>query len=463
MLNIGLCFFIYISLCCASISFAQGDNTQLIDIPDADIHIAVVDTTESLDIDFSFFNNPFAFATFYDRQIKAKFGGYIQYSSWLDSRQVLAVSDGFFWLYPEKKIFDPDCRDINAKGQYNASFLDTRLHGEFYGPKILGAESYAYLETSFWAFDIDAVNRMQIRHAFIKLTWTESELLLGQYWHPALNIKCFPFMISYGDGAPNALVSRNPQIRYTFTQGRKELVFAAAAQVTADFTNIGPIGFSSIYLRNARLPMLIARAAYNNDKKFYAGICLAFERLKPRLISNTGYRVHESINSAVAQLFTTVIFEPLEIRQQLIYAQNATNLVLLGGYAVTEIDPVTDARKYTHISSLSYWIDINMNRQIEPGIFIGITKNLGASKEIIQCIPDPSTGIQESTVYAIGPDINTVVRIAPRIRFHIAPIDWAMEIEYCRATYGCLNEKAQVKNTNPVANIRLLFAAYYYF
>lgn len=435
------------------------DLSNIIDDSSTQGNQAVVDPTESRDIDFTFFNDPYAFENFQNFPIKAKFGGYIQYSSWWDSRQNVSAGDGYILLFPQPKLFDVDCNDINARGEYNAGFLETRLRGEFYGPEVVGAESYAYLETDFFGSGI-VINRLRIRHAFMKLTWKPSEVLLGQFWNPMFEPRCYPLTLDFAAGEPNAIFARNPQIRYTYAGNNKEFILAAAAQI--DFGNTGPIGVSTTYLRNSRIPMLYARGAYDS-KQVYAGIGIGFQRLVPRLQSNKGYRVHESINSAVAFLFAKVIFDALEIRQNIIFAQNANNIVLLGGFGVTCVNPTTDERKYTNINNFAYWIDFNINRKIEPGLFMGISKNLGARKDVIQCIKDPATGIEEATIYGLGLTINTLFKIAPRVRFHVLPVDFAAEIEYSRAAYGCLDNKARVQNTDPVRNVRLLLTTFYYF
>lgn len=420
---------------------------------------AILNKEESLDVDFTFFNDPYAFEKYNDIPIKAKFGGYVQYSSWWDNRQGVSSGEGYVLLFPKPKLFDVDCKDINARGEYNAGFLETRMRGEFFGPIVLGAESYAYIETDFFGSAIVA-NRLRLRHAFMKFTWNPSEILLGQFWNPAFEVRCYPLTLDFAAGIPNAAFARNPQIRYRYAGNNKEFILAATSQI--DFVNNGPIGPSSTYMRNSRIPMLYARGAYDTET-IYAGICIGFERIIPRLQSTKGYKVNESLNSAIALAFAKVIFGDLEIRQNIIFAQNANNLSLLGGYAVTNINPTTDQRSYTNISSLTYWIDINLTQKIEPGLFIGIAKNLGARKEITPCIKNPATGLEENTVYGQGTNINTIFKVCPRIRFHVLPVDFAGELEIIRTSYGCLNENAQVKNRDPVTGIRLLLTTYYYF
>lgn len=427
----------------------------------ADAEVPIVDISESDDVDFSYFNDPYAFEKFRTGlPIKAKFGGYVQHSAWWDSRQAVESGDGYVFIYPKKAEFDVDCRDINARGEFNMTMIETRLRGEFFGPEVLGAESFAYIESDFFGSGV-VINRMSLRHAFIQLTWpSHSKILLGQFWHPIFVVKNFPLTVSFDGGIPLEPFSRNPQVRYTNFKGNKELVVAAIAQL--QFTSNGPIGFSSTYLRNARLPMLLVRGAYDTDR-IYAGAGITFQRLHPRIESDKGFRVNEYINSAQAFAFAAVKFEPLEIRQQLTFAQNANNLAMLSGFAVTSVNPTTDERHYTNTAVVAYWMDINMNKKIEPGIFMGVSKNLGARRDVIQCIKDPATLEETSTIYSFGEDIDVLFRVSPRVRFHVLPIDFATEIEYTWASFGCLDNRAQVKNTCPVSNTRLLFTAYYYF
>ncbi|MEX0848943.1 MAG: hypothetical protein WD055_01845 [Candidatus Dependentiae bacterium] len=441
------------------------DLTQL-EVPSGttDTEKPVVDLSETSDVDFSYFNDPYAFEKFRTGlPIKAKFGGYVQHSSWWDSRQALEAGDGYVFIIPKPREFDVDCQDINARGEFNMSMIETRVRAELFGPKILGAESYAYIESDIFGSGV-VINRFRVRHAFIQLTWPEeSKVMLGQFWHPMFLVKTFPLVVSFDGGIPIAPFSRNPQIRYTYYGGNKELLIAAIAQL--QFTSNGPIGFSSTYLRNSRMPMLMIRGAYDSER-VYGGGGLVFQRLKPRLESNKGFRVNESINSVQATAFATIKLEPVEIRQQLIYAQNANDLSMLSGFAVTSVNPTTDERRYTNTNAVSYWMDININRQIEPGLFIGITKNLGAHRNIIQCLIDPATGQEERTLYGlaeIGDQVDTLFRISPRVRFHVLPIDFAAEIEYTRSASGCINNRARIDNIDPVSNTRLIFTAYYYF
>ena len=425
-------------------------------------HEPIVDPSEAFDVDFSYFNDPYAFEKFRKLPIKAILSGYVQHSAWWDSRQVVGLVEDYILFFPKKRVFDVDCNDINSRGQFNMTMVETRIRGELYGPKVLGANTFAYIETDFIG-DAVFINRLRVRNAFLQMTWEKATVLMGQFWSPMFIIKTFPLTVAFDGGVPIELFARSPQVRITANVGNTELVFAALSQL--DFVSNGPIGFSTTYLRNARIPELIARIAHQREH-VYAGAGVSFLRLKPRLESNKGFKVREYINSVRCVLFGTVKFEPLEIRSSFSYSENGTNLAGISGYAVATVNPTTDERTYTNTRAISSWLDINVNKRIEPGIFIGVTKNLGAGRQIIPCVYNPKTDEDEHTIYTLFGDaeqLDTVFEVTPRIRFHVLPVDFAFEYRYIRAGFGCIDQRARPHNIDPVSDNRILFTAYYYF
>lgn len=148
------------------------------------------DETQSRDVDFSFFNNPYAFEKFNDMPMHAKFSGYVEYVAWWANRIGIGDGNAFEILFPDKPLFDADCRDINAAGEADMKILDTRLRFEFFGPHILGASTFAFIESDVFGFDITEIE-FRIWHAFTQLSWEKSKLMLGQFWHPFSVVKTF--------------------------------------------------------------------------------------------------------------------------------------------------------------------------------------------------------------------------------------------------------------------------------
>lgn len=131
--------------------------------------------------------------------------------------------------------------------------------------------------------------------------------------------------------------------------------------------------------------------------------------------------------------------------------QNMYDLLSLGGYAVSEIDPTTGEYTYTNYSTLSFWTDISMGKTIEKGVFIGLTKNQGTSEEIA------------GPIYARGSNIDQIFRVAPRVQVNSGKVRYAFEVDWTSAAYGTADSKGVVQDAEAVANIRALFAMYYFF
>ena len=399
------------------------------------------------------------------------FSGYIKYEAFYDTRQVNGLGNDQFLFFPNKKILDPIGKDINAKGQGDMVAIETRLRATVEGPKINGANSFGVIESDFFGFneagfrDIDQfeiLNLFRMRYAFVKLDWEKYTLVAGQSWHPTFIPTCFPETISFNTGAPMEPFSRNPQLRFTYHDKRVNIIAAALSQIR--FFNDGPDGFSSKYIRDAVVPNLDGQIQIKIGNHLI-GTGLDYKRLVPRIVTNKGFKVRESINSVMVLWYACLAWPSFYFRTKLTFAENASNFAMLSGYAVHTIDPVTDERTYTNLRTVAFWIDtaIKKFKRIEPGLFIGFTKNLGASKTIEQNVTDDAGTTTEKRVFGIGTDVDTVFRISPRLRWYIKKITAAAELEYTRAAFGTLNNKGKVINTTSVGNTRFLFAVFYYF
>lgn len=191
---------------------------------------------------------------------------------------------------------------------------------------------------------------------------------------------------------------------------------------------------------------------------------LDYKQLVPRIVTNKEFKVRESINSILALFLVCLTWQDFYFRTKLTFVENGTNFSMFGGYAVHTIDPITDKRTYTNLREIALWIDTAIKiKNVEPGLFMGVSKNLGASKTIKQDVINNEGMITERRVFGIGTNINTLFRIAPRARWYIKKIVAAAELEYTRASYGTLTNKGKVIDTIPVGNTRFTFAVYYYF
>lgn len=378
------------------------------------------------------------------------FSGYVKTDVVYDSRQTVSAREGHFLLYPSPVVSDNADTDINAKANFNILSIQTRLMGKISGPDALGAKTSGTIEGEFFGTSDADVSGFRIRHAFVKLDWTNASLLVGQYWHPMFVTEMFPGVVSFNTGAPFQAFSRNPQIRFSVSSGSVRFIAAALAQ--RDFPSNGPAGFSTSYMRNAGVPGLHAQMQYVGGTAV-AGLGFDYKRLVPRLVTTKNRAADAALGSTALLGYGKVTVEPVTIKAEATYGGNLADLMMLGGYAVATIDTATGVEQYTALRSFSVWAEIAGGKEVELGLFAGYAKTLGAA----ETLAGPSFGR--------ATDIDNILRIAPRVVWNTGTVRLAAELEYTAAAYGTPKgtNKGKVENTKTAANLRGLAAVYYFF
>ncbi len=390
-----------------------------------------------------------------DKKFGIEFHGFVKNDIFWDSRQSVAVREGHFYLYPKNESLDINGNDINATPSFNILSIQTRLKGVITGPDAFGAKTSAIIEGAFFGHTNADINGFRLRHALVKLNWTNTELLVGQYWHSMFITECFPGTVSFNTGAPFQPFTRNPQIRLTQKMGDLKIKIAAISQ--RDFVSTGPDGASSLYLRNSVLPEMNMTVQYNkkntNGNEFLIGAGVDYKILTPRLMTDSVYSTNETVNSLSTMAFLKIKIPALTIKMEGIYGQDMYNMTMIGGYAVTNItDPLKNYLEYTPLSTLSFWTDIHTNgKKVQAGLFAGYSQNLGCGEDIV------------GDRYVRGSDIDYVYRISPRIIFNSGKMRFAGEVEYTTAAYGAPDTDGTVINSKEVSNLRFLIGVYYFF
>jgi hypothetical protein len=382
--------------------------------------------------------------------------GFVKTDIFYDSRQTVSIREGHYLLYPKGPLLDPGGRDINARSSFNILSIQTRLAGRITGPDVLGAKTSAYIEAEFFGTSDADINGFRLRHGYLKLNWAKSELMVGQFWHPMFVIENFPDVVSFDTGAPFQPFNRSPQVRYTRMFGKVSLVATALAQ--RDFVSNGPEGTSSVYLRNAALPEfnLKLQAASKNDSRkteTVAGVSADIMKLAPRIVTAAGYKTDESVTGLAAMAFFKQKWAKWTWKAEAVWGQNLHHLTMLGGYAVRGVaDEVRLDWNYTPIDTLSCWTEVQTNgAPWQTGLFAGYSKNLGSRHAI------------SGANYTRGFNIDELYRLSPRLVYNIGKMRFAGEAELTAASYGTPDVFGKVRDARFVRNLRLLFAAYYFF
>ncbi len=404
-----------------------------------------------------------------------KFSGFVKYDAFYDTRKTVNIREGHFVLYPDNIVKDINGDDINEIPNFNMLSIQSRLKGTITGPNAFGAKTSGILEADFFGNEnpnFGDINGFRLRHATIKLNWEKTEILAGQYWHPFFITECFPGVITFNTGSPFQPFSRNPQIRISHKVSIINAILTAYTQ--RDFVSTGPDGASFKYLQNAAMPDINFQFQIKPTGTEHAfGIGADYKKLKPRMFNEITlaepttingqilpagtkikYKVNEKVEAIAAFAYANIKTKPITLKIYSIYAQNAFDMTMIGGYAVSGTKNITTGElEYTPLNTLATWMDITTNgKKIKYGLFAGYTKNMGADKEI-------------TTIYARGANIDFVYRIAPRITFISEKVNIAIEPEYTTALYGTQNadKKGNVQETTDVSNIRLLFSMIYNF
>jgi hypothetical protein len=420
------------------------------------------------------------------------FSGYVKTDIYFDSRQTVGLRESQFLLLPEAEKLDAEGKDINAKGSYNFLSIQTRLACSVTGPDAIGAKPSAYIEGEFLGNINTAINSFRLRHAWVKLNWKTTELLVGQWWHPMFVPECSPTTVSFNTGAPFVVFSRNPQIKISQSLGKFKLALTLLSQL--DFVSDGPDGTSPKYLRNSVMPESDLQFSFNtkNETKgteFMIGAGINFQMLTPRISTNSiikpaydtvvnnlvvhhdaisaTYKTDTKIRSLAFNLYTKLKLKRVTIKLGGEYGGDNNAYTMLGGYVVkSETDVTKNSVDYANIRSFAAWTEFHTNAQRwQPGLFLGFAKNLGTgepdfgSSAVIGTKPVVVTG----PYYARGSNIDFAYRISPRLVFNANKLRLAAEVEYTAAAYGKTNEKGIVYNAKEVANVRLLFGVYYFF
>ena len=390
-----------------------------------------------------------------DTKFGIKFNGFVKSDIYWDSRQYVAAREGQFYLFPKNELLDINGKDINATPSFNIISIQTRLKGVITGPDAFGAKTSAFIEGAFFGNIAADINGFRLRHAFVKLNWTNTELLVGQYWHSMFITECFPGTVSFNTGAPFQPFSRNPQIRLTQKFGNLKIKLSAMSQ--RDFVSTGPEGAGTQYLRNSVIPEMNMTVQYNkkneNGNEFLIGAGVNYEILTPRLLTDSMFITDETANSLSTMAFLKVKIPAITIKMEGVYGQDMYSMTMIGGYAVTGItDTIKNYLEYTPLTTLSFWTDIHTNgKKIQGGLFVGYSQNMGCDVDIV------------GDKYARGGDIDYLYRISPRIIFNSGKMRFSGEVEYTTAAYGTPDTDGTVINSKEVSNLRFLVGVYYFF
>jgi hypothetical protein len=380
---------------------------------------------------------------------KLKLSGFIKSDFWFDSRQVFSSREDLFLFYPRDIMTDAKGNDINAASSLNFSAITSRLTLEIHGTEAFGAVASGAIEGDFSGVTNDHINGLRLRHAWMKLRWPHFGMMAGQYWHPLFVPEVVPSVISLNTGAPFQPFIRNPLISFSAHGVKNSITFSVITQ--RDNASDGPDGFTSKYLRFSPLPNFHLQYLRKTETTSW-GAGLDAKWIRPQMLTDSSILNHNKLPSyAAVAFFKYAAPSSFSVAAKTIFGSNLTEHLMLGGYALQEMDTLTGTASFTPTKHLFAWAHFSYGNKWKPAFFAGYLKNFGTVSE--------NTG----RYYARGENIASMWRLSPSISWISGKTQLSAEAELTAAAFGKPDNDGVPVNTHEVKNLRLLFTFFYFF
>ena len=390
-----------------------------------------------------------------DNKVHANLYGFVRNYFCYDTRQNLASSSEMFYFIPMDVKLNDYGDDLNATGSARLLAITTRLGLKLNGLEALGGSLSGQIEADFNGYS-GSSTLLRIRQAFLKLTWTNSSLLIGQAWHP-ISTEIVPGVLGLATGAPFCPFSRTPQVRFNYYPCNN-MTLCATALYQFQMTSSGPDGTSYKYARNAVMPELYLSARY--DKNGYSfGVGVDYLELKPRLtgIDNKGVTVNVSdrVKSLSPIAFAAYRNDLFSIMMYSILASNTSHLFMMSGYGVTATNS-DGSYDYSPMRSSSTWLNVSYGKVYKTNLYLGYAKNLGMNKDCVNV---------DSMLYLRGyNNIGHMFTFTPAFSYNLKHFNLGLEYNLTTVAYGdVVNDDATVDDLHHVTNHRLCMLFKYIF
>ncbi|MCL4380154.1 hypothetical protein M1466_01505 [Candidatus Dependentiae bacterium] len=334
-----------------------------------------------------------------------------------------------------------------------------------------------YLSQDTFLENLSNEFELLINFAYVDIYNERHKVRIGQYLNPLVPVNTLPHIVSMNMGALIAPTALNPEVRYEFTDCGTTI--AATAFLQYLYQNDGPLGFSTTYMRNSQLPGFAVGIAKQVNPTTELGVIAETKRLIPlQAIENplnfSLVSVSNAIQTYILSLWLTISQEKFTLKTQVLGGQNGNDLMNLGGYSINSYAFQTGKVTYAPIWYYSFWADLEttalINCLFQPGIFVGITKNLGA-RHPVALVPLNGGTIDDPVVvyYGFKDNFGTALpitglfRCAPRCWFMVNDqVNIGVEVEYTTTMFGNLQQNGSFTDNNRTSLLRFVVSTQFY-
>ena len=366
-----------------------------------------------------------------DKKFGINWSGFVKSDFMYDTRQVVNAREGHFNILPTS-VNMVNGEDINDQANFNILAIQSRLKGAITGPDFFGMKTSGVIEAAFFGNSDGSTGEFRLRHAFVKLSNENLEILMGQYWHPMFVTAVFPGVYSFNTGVPFQPFSRNPQLRIT-TKGTVK--FIGVLFTERDFKTRGAS------VSQSGIPQVHAQLQFGKATETLGGVGFNFKNSRPQLGEDN------LTSTAFIGYFRTKLGDATW-KAEVTYGQNMTDVLQVGGFGLANGD-------YVNNNTLSIWTEFqgDFSETMEWGLFGGYTKNDGFGEAI-----NYVNGF-------LGSGVESAFRVSPRIGWKSGNLKIGVEGEFTNAQYGSIDGNGDINTTgvDAVNNFRLLTTAIYKF
>lgn len=386
--------------------------------------------------------------------IRVKPYGFVRNYLTFDSRKTYTVVGGEYNMIPYD-IDTVDGVDLNEVPSMQMQALTSRFGVDIIGPKLGRWGSSGKVEGDFGGFGTNNTV-FRIRQAYLKLSKSNYEILVGQTWHP-LSGDIMPEVLGMAAGAPFRPHSRTPQVRAINYWG--SIGYTVALLYQLQYMNNGPTSATNPastnsidFAHNAIVPEAFLGLNYKQGA-WYAQLGVDDQLLRPRTHAFDGTvtrKVNETVLSFTPTLYAQYVEGMWSVKFRTLLAENTSHLNQLCGYAVTGVND-DGSWNYAPIRNSISYLNIAYGKKYRANLFFGYMKNLGASSTLY----DFGTG--DYRIYMKGGDnfihLNSIWRVAPSVSYNVKAFNIGLEYELTACTYGDIGDRGQILLNDNLRNV----------
>ena len=364
---------------------------------------------------------------------KFKLYGFIRNYMVADTRAVNAGTEDLYFYMP-KDISMKDGFDQNGDFNWRFVSLTTRLGLDVSGYKWGSMGISGKVEADFYNLS-GAVPVLRLRQAFMKLTWDDMSLTLGQTWHPMA--ADMPHMNNLETGAPFNPFNRSPQAMLDVKLG-SDFTLTTGFLYLNHYLPVGPEGKTKDYYKYG-LPEFYFGIGYKSGG-FVGKAGLDMVNMRPYRYAESQQMDGSTVTKPARSLLTTLspfVFLQytkglFQVRAKSILAQAGEHMNLLSGYGVASFQATAGQSPkitYTPMQDWASFVSFSYGKKFQVMGMLGYMKQLGTTQDLLS-----SDYLWINT--AADTKIQQAFRATPTVAWNLGKFTVSLEYNLTAAEFG---------------------------